>query len=139
MWSLGPAGSDELALAETWRAARPFPHLVLDDVLAAAQLDELMALLDEEPVAPYEADIFRFDATAPEPTTGELRALRDDFAAALAPALSRITARPVSRVDLRAFAYRAGNYLLPHTDHQDGLGRVLAYVFYLPTPEPPSG
>ena len=40
---------------------------------------------------------------------------------------------------MRAFAYRTGHYLLPHSDHQDGLERVLAYAYYLPSPEPPRG
>jgi Rps23 Pro-64 3,4-dihydroxylase Tpa1-like proline 4-hydroxylase len=51
--------------------------------------------------------------------------------------LARIGGRPVSRVDMRAYGYRPGHYLLPHTDHQDGLGRIYAYAFYLPSPEPP--
>jgi Rps23 Pro-64 3,4-dihydroxylase Tpa1-like proline 4-hydroxylase len=45
----------------------------------------------------------------------------------------------VRTVDMRAYAYRPGHYLLPHTDHQDGLARVLAYAYYLPSPEPPRG
>ena len=40
---------------------------------------------------------------------------------------------------MRAYAYRPGHYLLPHTDHQDGLLRQLAYAYYLPSPEPPTG
>lgn len=98
-----------------------------------------MAVVDEEPVDTYEGDIFAFDASAPELRTEEMRALRDDFAAALAPILSRVTGKAVSRVDLRAFAYREGHYLLPHSDHRDGLGRAIAYAYYLPSPEPPVG
>jgi Rps23 Pro-64 3,4-dihydroxylase Tpa1-like proline 4-hydroxylase len=45
----------------------------------------------------------------------------------------------VSHIDMRAYAYREGHYLLPHTDHRDGLERVLAYAYYLPTPTPPTG
>ncbi|HEX5060817.1 MAG TPA: 2OG-Fe(II) oxygenase, partial [Kofleriaceae bacterium] len=62
-----------------------------------------------------------------------------EFAAVLAPPLSRITGKPVSRVDMRAYAYRPGHYLLPHSDHQDGLTRALAYAYYVPSPEPPQG
>jgi len=40
---------------------------------------------------------------------------------------------------MRAYAYRVGHYLLPHSDHQEGLGRALAYAYYLPSPEPPEG
>jgi len=40
---------------------------------------------------------------------------------------------------MRAFAYRVDHYLLPHSDHRDGLHRALAYIYYLPSPEPPVG
>ncbi|HVV82676.1 MAG TPA: 2OG-Fe(II) oxygenase [Kofleriaceae bacterium] len=126
-------------MAAAWRAAAPFPHLVLDDVVEPERQDELMAIVDDEPAHAYEGEIFRFDATAPEPTTAAFRALRDDFAATFAPALARITGKAVARVDMRGFAYGAGHYLLPHTDHQDGLGRAIAYACYLPTAVPPAG
>lgn len=139
MWRLGADWSDEHKLAEAWRAAQPFPHLVFDDFVSADVLPVLFAILEEEPVERYEGDIFTFDASAPEPQTEELRSLRDSFANALAPALSRITGKQVRRADMRAYAYRVGHYLLPHSDHQEGLGRALAYAYYLPSPEPPEG
>ena len=139
MWRLASEPRDLEELARVWRAAEPFPHLVFDDVVAPDALPALVAAIDEEPVDPYEGDIFAFEASAPEPRTDELRAVRDAFVAAAAPVLTRITGKAVTRIDLRAFAYREGHYLLPHTDHQDGLGRVLASVYYLPSPEPPVG
>lgn len=132
-WRLG----DEGAIAREWQQARPFPHIVVDD--AVANLAPIFAALDEEPAAPYEADLFVFEATAPEPATAELRAVRDGFASALAPVLSRVTGRAVSRADMRGYAYRAGHYLLPHSDHREGLARSLAYAYYVPSPEPPAG
>jgi Rps23 Pro-64 3,4-dihydroxylase Tpa1-like proline 4-hydroxylase len=121
-----------------WRAPEqletaPFRHAIVDG--ACADPEALLAILDDEAVEPYETDIFKFEATAPEPRTPEFAALRDAFAAELAPALSRLTGRHVTRCDMRAFAYRPGHYLLPHTDHQDGLERQLAYAYYLPSPE----
>jgi len=139
MWQLGPGWSDEAELARVWRAAQPFSHLVFDDFVPGNRLPELLAILEEEPVHRYEGDIFAFDASAPEPTTPELRELRASFASVLGPALSRITGRPLGRADMRAYAYRIGHYLLPHADHQDDLGRVIAYAYYLPSPEPPTG
>lgn len=139
VWRFADGAGDIEDLARAWRAADPFPHVVFDDIVAPEALATLIAAIDEEPVDPYEGDIFAFEASAPEPRTAELRAVRDAFAAAAAPVLTRITGKPVSRIDLRAFAYREGHYLLPHTDHQEGLGRALAYVYYLPTPEPPVG
>lgn len=139
MWRLGPAWHDEDQLARAWRAARPFPHLVFDDFVPGAALAELLAVLEDEPVERYEGDIFVFEASAPEPATPELRALRDAFASLLGPPLSRITGRALRRADMRAYAYRVGHYLLPHSDHQEDLGRAIAYAYYLPSPVPPSG
>lgn len=138
-WRLGPAWHDEDALARAWREATPFPHLVIDELVAAEALPGLFEILEDEPVERYTADLYVFDATAPEPQTAAFRALRETFGATLAPVLSRITGRAVGRADLRAYAYRVGHYLLPHTDHQDHLARALAYAYYLPSPEAPDG
>lgn len=120
-----------------WRAASPFPHLVIDN--AASDPDALLALLEEESVGRYEGDLFVFEATPPEPRSAELKRVRDALAAAYCAALTRITERAVTKIDMRAYAYRPGHYLLPHTDHQDGLARQLAYAYYLPTPDAPAG
>lgn len=139
MWRLAPVWNDEAQLARAWRAGLPFPHLVFDDFVPAEALPALLAILEEEPVERYEGDIFVFEASAREPTTPELRSLRDSFASLLVPPLSRITGRPLRRADMRAYAYRVGHYLLPHSDHQEDLRRAIAYAYYLPSPEPPSG
>ena len=136
MWS---ALRDEAALAAAWRDAQPFPHLVIDDFVPRDRLPELALQLEEEPVDRYEADLFVFEASAPEPRSPELGQLRDTFAATLAAPLSRIVGRAVTRADMRAFAYRPGHYLLPHTDDREGLERVVAYAYYLPSPDPPEG
>lgn len=138
-WRLGAVWSAEDALAAAWRSAEPFPHLVIDDLVGEQALPDLLAVVEEEAVDAYAADIYAFDATPPEPRTDALRALRDGFARVLAPPLARISSRPVHRADMRAYAYRPGHFLLPHTDHQEGVGRLLAYAYYLPTPEPPEG
>lgn len=137
MWRTSAAWGDEAGLAERWRAATPFPHLVFDDFVGDEALTEIFAILEEEPVEHYRGDIHAFDASPPEPATEALRTLARSFAAAYAPALGRITGKTVSRVDMRAYAYRRGHFLLPHTDHQQGVGRQLAYAWYLPSPEPP--
>ena len=138
-WRCGPAGHDEAALAAAWRTAAPFPHLIIDDVVEDADLEELLAIIDDEPAATYQAEIFTFDATAALPTTAAFRALREAFAATFAAPLARITGKAVTRVDMRGFAYGPGHYLLPHTDHQDGLDRRLAYAYYLPSASAPVG
>ncbi|MEO8842786.1 MAG: 2OG-Fe(II) oxygenase [Kofleriaceae bacterium] len=131
MWQLGPEWRDEASLASRWHAAAPFPHLIFDDVVA----EGLMEVLDDEHVDRYEGDLFAFEASRP----GGMREIREEFAAVLGPALARITGKRIASADMRAYAYRPGHYLLPHSDHQDGLERVLAYAYYLPSPEPPRG
>jgi len=139
VWRLGAGWDDEAALAHAWRAASPFPYLVFDDFVPDELLPDLCATVDEEPVHRSDADIYSFEASAPEPRTDGLLRLRASFADTLAPSLSRITGKALGRVDMRAYAYREGHYLLPHTDHQDAVGRALAYAYYLPSPEPPLG
>jgi Rps23 Pro-64 3,4-dihydroxylase Tpa1-like proline 4-hydroxylase len=139
MWRLSPAWQDEARLATAWRAAEPFPHLVFDGVVADDDLAALLEILEDEPVDRYEGDLFAFEASAPVPATEAMAQLRDSFASVLAPPLARITGKAVRRADMRAYAYRVGHYLLPHADHQDGLGRALAFAYYLPSPEPPEG
>lgn len=139
IWQLGAAWQDEAELGRAWRAASPFPHLVFDGFVPEDRLDELCATVDEEPIYHVTADIYCFEASAPEPKTEGLRKVRAAFASTLAPPLSRITGKTLARVDMRAYAYREGRYLLPHTDHQDAVGRALAYAYYLPSPEPPEG
>lgn len=130
MWTLGDAWRDEAALAEAWRAAQPFPHLVFDDVVPATPV---LDVLDDEGVVRQEGDIFAFEAS------GHLGELSAQFGDTFAPVLARITGKPVTRVELRAYAYRVGHYLLPHSDHQEDLERLIAFAYYLPTPEPPRG
>jgi hypothetical protein len=139
IWRLGSVWDDEALLTETWRTSAPFPHLVIDDFVPDDAMPELLAIIEEQAVDRCEADIYAFEATPPEPRTESLRALRASFASTLAGPLSRITNKSLQRADMRAYAYRAGDYLLPHSDHQAGIGRALAYAFYLPTPEPPRG
>jgi len=139
MWRLGPSWENEETLAIAWRDADPFPHLVLDEFVAQEKLPELFAILEEEPVERYEGEIYAFDATAPEPKTEGLRMLRDSFARLLAPPLARITNKALRRVEMRAYAYRVGDHLLPHSDHRQEVGRALAFAYYLPSPEPPTG
>src|SRR5690606_28028225 len=100
-----------------WRDAEPFPHVIVDGFVHAERLPGVLAVLEEEEVSAFAGEIYAFDATLPVPRTEGLRQLRDAFAAALAPVLSRVTGKALARADMRAYAYRPGHYLLPHTDH----------------------
>lgn len=137
MWRLGEGWQDEARLAEAWRTADPFPHLVFDDLLAPQALADLMVVLEDEVIDHYENDIYSFDASSPSSASDALARVRDELGATFAPVLARVTGKSVTRADMRAYAYRAGHFLLPHSDHQMGVGRQLAYAYYAPSPEPP--
>lgn len=142
MWPFGARLADEARLAEllrAWREASPFPHVVIDALLPEEHLDPLLVAVDEEALTLRTADLYAFDASDPEPRTAALRGIRDAFAEALLPLVRRLGATTAKRVDMRAYAYREGHHLLPHTDHQDAVGRLVAYAYYLPSPEEPVG
>jgi Rps23 Pro-64 3,4-dihydroxylase Tpa1-like proline 4-hydroxylase len=139
MWRLGPSWDDDDAIARRWRAADPFPHVILDDVVAPAAMSELLATLDDQAVLPYEGDLFAFEATAPGRVSADFERIRMAFAACFCAPLARMAGTTITRVEMRAYAYRVGHYLLPHSDHQADLGRALAFAYYLPSDQPPVG
>jgi Rps23 Pro-64 3,4-dihydroxylase Tpa1-like proline 4-hydroxylase len=125
-------GRDADALAASWRAARPFPHVVLDELVAPARLQALREAVSRQPHYPDTSDLHEFMAS-PLPVGQPLLL---DFAAELgAPAtlelLGRVTGKRVTTVQMRSYVYLAGSFLLPHSDHRPGLGRALAYAYYL--------
>jgi len=111
----------------------------VDDLVDEAAMDEVLACVDAEPVSLRRAEIYAFEASDVEPQTAEFQRLRDCLREHLAPVLASLVRKPLSRVDMRGYAYREGHYLLPHTDHQENVGRAIAYAYYLPSPEPPEG
>lgn len=130
--------ADEDALARAWREARPFPHVVIEGLLEEETVERWMEIAEEEGVDGYEGDLFAFEATPVVARTGAFEEVRRGMEA-LAPRLGRVTGKGVARAEVRAYAYRVGHYLLPHSDHREGLGRELAFAYYLPSPERPVG
>ncbi|MEZ4301766.1 MAG: 2OG-Fe(II) oxygenase [Polyangiaceae bacterium] len=122
------------ALPEAWRSARPFPHVVIDAFTEENTCSVLAGALEDEPADTLHDEIFAMTASAVRVEDPRLRR----FHAALGSpevcaAIESLSGRRVQRADLRAFAYAPGHYLLPHTDHQEGVGRAVAYAFYLDT------
>jgi 2-oxoglutarate-Fe(II)-dependent oxygenase superfamily protein len=120
------------ALAAAWRSARPFGHVIVDDLVPASRLEELRRAVAAEPHWPYGGEFYEMMASGQPPTHSALRSFAGSLGSADALAVLRgITGKRVSRVDLRSYVYLAGSYLLPHSDCRDDVGRVLAYAFYL--------
>ena len=122
------------ALSRAWRRARPFRHVVIDGLLAAADLDRVAADAQQEPQFLVEDEIYLHLRSVDPPQRPALRALRGELSASSAQ-VSRICGIPVTRADGAAYAYLEGHYLLPHSDWRESEGRALAYAYYLSSPE----
>jgi len=123
---------DRAARAAPWAQATPFPHVVIDDVFTAAQLEAVRGAVAQEPHWPERSEIVDGMASAPSfahPVLAEVAA-----ALGAAPALAAvraITGKAVTRVEVRSYVYLAGGYLLPHTDGNAAIGRQIAFAAYL--------
>ena len=111
---IDPAGWETGALAASWRAAAPFPHLVVDALAAPAAHTELLAAFDEEPASRIHDEIFEVLASGKEVEHPALRRFQRELGSPeLRAALGRVTGRELGRVEMRAYAFLPGDYLLP--------------------------
>lgn len=127
-------------LSRRWRAAEPFCHVLLDDLVSPEELSRLAVAAGNEPYAPNQGEIFDFFGSNQPVEQPALEAFIDSFGspAGLA-AMHAITGETPTRLEMRAYFYGPGNYLLPHLDHQTVLGRKLACAYYLYIPEGSEG
>jgi Rps23 Pro-64 3,4-dihydroxylase Tpa1-like proline 4-hydroxylase len=122
---------DAPALAASWRRARPFPHVILDDLLAADELQALREEVARTPHFPNHADFYEMMASSEElgPAASAFRDALDGPGREL---VARVTGKSPARVSLRSYVYLAGGYLLPHNDMGAAeTGRVIAWAYYL--------
>jgi hypothetical protein len=123
---------DVTALTAAWRAARPFPHIIVDDVLREDELMQLRVAVSREP---HHGHFDHFYEMMGSPNPVEHPVLRE-FEAALGAettlaTIAAISGKPVTRVEMRSYVYLAGNFLLPHSDFHHELDRLVAYAYYL--------
>ncbi len=124
-WKLEP-------LADAWGAARPFPHVVIDDLVDSSSLASLCQAVAAEPHWPNRGEIYDMMGSGDTVQHPTLRAFADELGAAPSlQAIRAVTGRPVARVEMRSYVYLSGNYLLPHSDCQSRLGRLVAYAYYV--------
>lgn len=120
------------ALVASWRAAKPFPHVVIDDVLPEDKLQELRVAVSREPHT-SNVDHFYEMMGSGMPV---LHPVLFDFAVALgAPnalaTIAGLSGKTVTHVEMRSYVYLAGSFLLPHNDCRNDLYRRVAYAYYL--------
>ncbi len=129
---LDPARWNVEELAASWHAASPFPHLVLDDVLAPAGVDALRDALTTERHFPRRGALYEMMASAERPAHRALRRFEAELGCGpVRAALEAVTGRSTTRASCRSYVYLAGSYLLPHTDLDPTTPRRLAYAYYL--------
>lgn len=123
---------DTAALAGAWRAARPFPHVVIDDLVPPPRLVELREAVAREPHSPNVTDLYEMMASGAKVSHPTLQAFEAALGASDAlAALSAVTGKTLGRVELRSYVYLAGSFLLPHSDCRDEMGRLVAFAYYL--------
>ena len=127
-------------LSRRWRAAEPFSHIILDDFVSEEAVRRLAVAAGNEPYLPNQGEIFDFYGSHEPVVQPELTAFVEAFGSpASLAAMHAITGQAPTRVEIRAYVYGAGHYLLPHLDHESVLGRKLACAYYLYIPEGTTG
>lgn len=122
---------DVTALADSWRSARPFPHVILDGLLAPDELQTLREEVARTPHFPNHAEFYEMMASHEElgPAVTAFREALDGPGREL---FARVTGKTAARVSLRSYVYLAGSFLLPHNDLGTAeLGRIVAWAYYL--------
>ena len=119
-------------LRESWAAASPFPHVAIDGFVEPAALSQLVAAFDDEPADNIQDEIFDVMASAAQPAHAAFREVYDALSSVVVlDAVSAVTQHIVRGVEMRAYAYLPGHYLLPHADRDLDGRRAVAYAFYV--------
>jgi len=119
-------------LAASYKGAAPWPHVMIDDFALEAFRDELVAAFDDEPAENLQDDIFDVMASGPSPSAPAFVQFRERISAAdMLDAVFTMTGERVRGVEVRAYAYLPGHYLLPHADRDAGGRRRIAFAYYV--------
>jgi Rps23 Pro-64 3,4-dihydroxylase Tpa1-like proline 4-hydroxylase len=120
-----------VALAAAWRAAEPFAHVTIDQLVADATLQELREAIVRQPHWPNRSELYEMMASG-APTAPELVAFIEALGGeAVRAAVGAISGYTLTRADGASYVYLAGSYLLPHSDFRDGVDRKVAWIYYL--------
>jgi len=121
-------------LNEKFKKSKPFPHVLVEDLLSENDAKKLQTALKKEPFVEKDSDLFHLFQTS-DLETAQRQEMKEfykfvksgDFAAFM----RKITGIPVeaSALDVAGSLYKNTNYLLCHDDKVED--RKIAYVYYL--------
>ena len=122
------------ALSKRFAAARPFPHVVIENFLVGGNHKRLLSELKRESFTKKDSDLFTFKQTnnlfySKNPVvTATVKMFSSRQFAELISAISGIKLKP-GAVDVSGSLYEKTDYLLCHDDHLEG--RKIAFILYL--------
>ncbi|RZD34929.1 MAG: hypothetical protein CXT75_08895 [Methanobacteriota archaeon] len=110
----------------------PFPHVIVRDFLDMATLDLVIDALAGLEYEFNESDLFSYlsfgltDIDHPV-----INILRDDLGDEFwrRKVAEKFSVKPISKIDMGAYVYGLGDFLLPHDDQVEG--RIIAYSLHL--------
>lgn len=127
--------SNHAELADRWRAARPFPHIVVDDALGRDGLLRIRGAVAQEPHFEERGALYELMSSAERPTQPALVEFNESLCAReTLRAVRAVTGARVSHGHVRSYVYLPGSFLLPHTDWDPVSRRRVAIVCYLSEP-----
>ena len=119
-------------LERRWQRAQPFPHIVMSRAIDADACAQLTEALDNESASRLAGEIYEMNATGEDLVEPATRKLCDELGSdAVLAAVAKITAKPVTTVKARGYAYTQGHYLLPHADRDADALRQIAFALYV--------
>lgn len=129
---IDPARWNLPALATAYRDAQPFPHAIIDGFADDAFRRELVLAFDDEPAENIQDEIFDVMASNAPPEAPAFRRFYErSTSAEVLAAIKSITGESVRAIEVRAYAYLPGHYLLPHADQDAGGRRRVAFAYYV--------
>ena len=111
--------------------SKPFPHVVVQDFLDEPTLDLVIDALAGLEYDFKESDLFSYWASLELTDINHpaINILRDDLGDKVSKSFN---VKKLSSIDMAAYVYGLGDFLLPHDDQVEG--RIIAYSLHL-TPE----
>ena len=120
-------------LANRFLNAKPFPHILIKNILSPTQVAALRHAIESEPKTRWNTDLYQFWQTddLKKSETPEIKEFVAWFSSLdTKESIQQITGSKVlGSVDMAGFVYEDTDYLLPHDDRMPG--RRVAYILYL--------